>query len=90
MDAKALHAARERDKTKRPAWIQTLGNRQEEESLTRQRSQESSSLWHLMGREGQRGSSGVNEARGRGRARSKWDPIFKTLVSHGRVFLIQQ
>lgn len=86
MDAKALHTARERDKTKRPTWIQTLGNRQEEESLTRQRSQESSSLWHLVGREGQRGSSGVNEARGRGRARSKWDPIFKTLVSHGRVF----
>lgn len=34
---------REPDETKMPAWIQTLGNRQEEEPLTKQRSQEGSS-----------------------------------------------
>lgn len=31
-----IHRGREWDETKRSAWIQTLGNRQEEESLTRQ------------------------------------------------------
>lgn len=58
MDANILHPVREPDETKTPAWIQTLGNRQEEEPLTRQRSQEGSSLRHLMGREGQ-GVDGV-------------------------------
>lgn len=82
MDAKVLHAARERDKTKTPAWIPTLGNVQEEESLTRQRSQESSSLRHLMGTEGQCGWSQADETRERGRARSMWDPMFRTLMSH--------
>lgn len=60
MDAKVLHLVREWDETKRPAWTQTLGNRQEEKSLTRQRIQEGGSLGHLMGRGGQVSCSRVN------------------------------
>lgn len=54
MDAKTLHLLREWGETKKAAWTQTLGNRQEE-SLTRQGCQEAGSLGHLMGREGQCG-----------------------------------
>lgn len=70
MDDKVLHPAREQDATKKPAWIQILGNRQEEEALTRQRSQVGDSSRHLRGREGQCVWSRVNEARGRGKALS--------------------
>lgn len=52
------HGGRDWDETKRPAWIQTLGNWQEEESLTRQRSQEGLSLRLLEGREEQCGWRG--------------------------------
>lgn len=67
MGDKILHPAREQDATKKPAWIQILGNRQEEEALTRQRSQVGDSSRHLRGREGQCVWSRVNEARGRGK-----------------------
>lgn len=80
MDAKVLHLVREWDEKNRPAWTQTLGNRQEEDSLTRQRSQEGGSLGHLMGRD-QCGWNRVNEARGRGRALSCRPGAYGTLCS---------